>query len=82
MNISVGGFAHTAWKMENGARLVFPSAAIVETQALGRGRIVEVIRKSASQAEWTVKSRSMDVPQVAAETKLPTCRPRATSAPS
>lgn len=40
MNISVGGFAHTAWKMENGARLVFPSAAIVETQALGRGRIV------------------------------------------
>ena len=31
-NISVGGFEHTPWKNENGARLVFPSAEIVEIE--------------------------------------------------
>ena len=43
-NISVGGFAHTPWKNENGARLVFPSAEIVETHAMGRGKIVAIIQ--------------------------------------
>ena len=43
-NISVGGFEHTPWKNENGARLVFPSAEIVETHAMGRGKIVAIIQ--------------------------------------
>ena len=41
---SVGGFAVMPWKKENGARLVRPSAEIVETQAMGRGKIVLVIQ--------------------------------------
>ena len=42
-NISVGGFAHTPWKKLKGARLVFPSAEIVEAQAMGRGIMVVTI---------------------------------------
>ena len=42
-NIRVGGFAVTPWKKLNGARLVFPSGEIVDTQAMGLGRIVLVI---------------------------------------
>ena len=38
-NIRVGGFAVIPWKKLNGARLVRPSGEIVETQAIGRGRI-------------------------------------------
>ncbi len=42
-NMSVGGLAVMPWKKENGARLVLPSAEMVETHAMGRGRIVEII---------------------------------------
>jgi hypothetical protein len=41
-NINVGGFAVTPLKNENGAKLVTPSGDIVETQAIGRGVIVEI----------------------------------------
>src|SRR5689334_2757692 len=58
-NISVGGLAVTPWKKENGARLVFPSAEIVETQAIGRGRMVEIIQAYASRGRREVKSSNM-----------------------
>jgi len=42
-NMSVGGFAVTPWKKLNGARFVLPSGEIVETHAIGLGRIVDDI---------------------------------------
>src|SRR5690606_40874929 len=43
-NMSVGGLDVTPLKKENGARLVRPSAAMVETQAMGRGMIALTIQ--------------------------------------
>jgi hypothetical protein len=41
---SSGGFAHTALKKENGARLASPEALRLETQAIGRGTTVLIKR--------------------------------------
>ena len=40
-----GGAEVTPWKKLNGARFVFPSRETVETQAMGRGRIVLVSQR-------------------------------------
>jgi hypothetical protein len=42
--MSVGGFEVTPWKKLNGARLVRPSAEMVETHAIGRGAMTLVIQ--------------------------------------
>jgi hypothetical protein len=43
-NASNGGLAQTALKKEKGARLGWPAALTVETQAMGRGT-TELIRR-------------------------------------
>ena len=42
-NINVGGFDVTPLKNENGARFAIPATDIVDTQAIGRGAIAEII---------------------------------------